>query len=92
MVLDERLTWTGHANDIVKKFNFRLRHLYTFRCVLNQDVKKGLVDVLVQPMWCTSTRVVATKKGFRETTNVSDSSLASDVGSIFLVSGREWVM
>jgi hypothetical protein len=51
MVLDERLTWTGHANDIVKRFNFRLKHLSTFRCVLNQDVKKGLVDVLVQPIF-----------------------------------------
>jgi hypothetical protein len=34
----------------------------------------------IMVMWCTLTRVVATKKGFRgHTITVSDSSLASDV-------------
>jgi hypothetical protein len=34
-----------------KRINFRLKHLSTFRCVLNKDVKKRLVNVLVQPMY-----------------------------------------
>jgi hypothetical protein len=51
MVLDERLTWTAHTNDIVKRVNFRLKHLSTFRYFLNEDVKKGLVDALVQPIF-----------------------------------------
>jgi hypothetical protein len=64
--LDERLT-----NDMVKRVDFRLKHLFTIRYVLNEDVKKGM-------MWYTSTRVVATKKGFRgHTITMSDSSLAS---------------
>jgi hypothetical protein len=45
---DEKLTWKAHTNDIVDKVNFKLRHLSTFRCVLNEDAKKGLVDALVQ--------------------------------------------
>jgi hypothetical protein len=96
--LNERLTWTAHTNDIVKRVNFRLKHLSTCRCVLNEELKKGLVDALVQPifdyvMWCISTRVVVTKKGFRgHTITVSDLSLATDVESIFLVSGRDWIM
>jgi hypothetical protein len=44
MVLDERLTWTAQTNDIVKRVNFRMKHLFTFRYVLNKDVEKGLVD------------------------------------------------
>jgi hypothetical protein len=99
MVLDERLTWTVHTNDIVKRVNFRLKHLSTFQYVLNEHVKKRLVDVLVYSlysimvMWCTTTRVVATKKGFRgHTITVSVLSLTSDVGSIFLVSGRDCVI
>jgi hypothetical protein len=51
MILDERLTWTAHTNEIVERVNFRLKHLSTFRCVLNKDVKKGLVDTLVQPIF-----------------------------------------
>jgi hypothetical protein len=31
MVLDEKLTWTAHTNEIVKRVNFRLKHLSTFR-------------------------------------------------------------
>jgi hypothetical protein len=66
MVLDERLTWTAHTNDIIKTVNFRLKHLSTFRYVLNEDVKKGLVAALVQPIsdygdCSTPTRVVTTK-------------------------------
>jgi hypothetical protein len=38
-------------NDIVKRVNFRLKHLSTFRYVLKEDVKKGLVDALVQPIF-----------------------------------------
>jgi hypothetical protein len=45
MVLDERLTWTTHTTDIVKRANFRLKHLSTFRCVLNEDVRKMLMEV-----------------------------------------------
>jgi hypothetical protein len=55
MVLDERLTWTAHTNDIVKRVNFRLIffpyfgiYIYIY---LNEDVKKGLVDALVQPIF-----------------------------------------
>jgi hypothetical protein len=54
------------------------------------------VDALVHPILDYGdvvyfSRVVATEKGFREhTITVSDSSLAFDVGSIFLVSGRNW--
>jgi hypothetical protein len=44
------LTWTAHTNDIIKRVNFGLKHLSTFTCVLNEDVKKGLVDALVQPI------------------------------------------
>jgi hypothetical protein len=51
MVLDEKLTWTAHTNNIVKSVNFRLKQLSIFRYVLNQDVKKGLVDALVQPIF-----------------------------------------
>jgi hypothetical protein len=51
IVLDERLTWTAHMNDIVKRVNFRLKHLYTFRYFLNLDVKKGMVHALVQPIF-----------------------------------------
>jgi hypothetical protein len=42
IVLDER-----HTNDMLKKVNFRLKNLSTFRYVLNENVKKGLVDALV---------------------------------------------
>jgi hypothetical protein len=45
------MTWTAHTNDIVKRVNFRLKQLSTFRFVLNEDVKKGLVDALVQPIF-----------------------------------------
>jgi hypothetical protein len=38
MVLDERLTWTVHANDIVKRINFRLKLLSTIQYVLNEDM------------------------------------------------------
>jgi hypothetical protein len=38
-------------NDIVKRVNFRLKHLYTFRYFLNQDVKEGMVHALVQPIF-----------------------------------------
>jgi hypothetical protein len=48
MTLSMTMTLT---NDIVKKVNFRLKHLSTFRYVLNDDVKKGLVDALVQPIF-----------------------------------------
>jgi hypothetical protein len=51
MVLDEGLTWTAHTNDIVKRVNFRLKHLSTFRHVLKEGVKKKLVDALVQPIF-----------------------------------------
>jgi hypothetical protein len=40
--------WTAHTNDIVKRVNLRLKHLSTFWCVLNEDLKKGLVNALVQ--------------------------------------------
>jgi hypothetical protein len=50
MVLHERLTRTAHTNDIIKRLNFRLKYLSTFRYVLNEDVKKGLVDALVQQL------------------------------------------
>jgi hypothetical protein len=64
MVLDERLTWTAHTNDIVKRVNFRLKHLSPFRYILNEDVKKGLVDALVQPIFDYGD-VVYPKKGRR---------------------------
>jgi hypothetical protein len=50
MVLDARLTWTAHTNDLVKVVNFRPKHLSTFRYVLNEDLKR-LVDALVQPIF-----------------------------------------
>jgi hypothetical protein len=51
LVLDERLTWTAHTNDNVKRVNFRLKYISKFRSVLNEDVKKELVDALVQPIF-----------------------------------------
>jgi hypothetical protein len=46
-IIDENLTWTAHTNDIVKKVHFKLKHLSTFRNVLNEDVKKNLVNSIV---------------------------------------------
>jgi hypothetical protein len=50
MVLDEKLTWTAHTNDIVKRVNFRVKHVSTFGYVLNEDVKKGLIKVYIR-LW-----------------------------------------
>jgi hypothetical protein len=41
----------AHTNDIVKRVSFRQKHPSTFRYVINEDSKKGLVDALVQPIF-----------------------------------------
>jgi hypothetical protein len=83
MVLDERLTWTVHTNDIVKRVNFRLKHLSTFRYVLNEHV---------MVMWCTTTRVVATKKSFRGHTITVSVANVRRREHISMVSGRDCVI
>jgi hypothetical protein len=49
--MDENLTWTAHTNDVVEKVHFRLKRLATFRHVLKEDVKKNLVNSLIQPIF-----------------------------------------
>jgi hypothetical protein len=51
VIFDENLTWSSHTSDIVKRTNFKLKQLSTFRREIDKNLKKKLVDSLVQPIF-----------------------------------------